>query len=129
VRSAEGYGTGLAGERLLHAWRIDRVCPADACSFVLTRTISGGPPLTAALVPEPEGWHATFPDRAYPCGRSGGMIATWPQHSTRVVRFLNDGTIAEAHERNVSFAPACGWGTDAIDWAARRIPTRASGTS
>jgi hypothetical protein len=49
--------------------------------------------------------------------------------STWVLRFTADGTIAEAHERNL-YTPGCGWGTDTVDWAAKlsQTPWRAQPT-
>ena len=113
---SKGYGSEVAGQQLARAWQISRTCGPNDCSISLTRQVAGGAPQTAQLIPKPDGWHATFPDQTYVCGQVGGQVITWQQHSTWVLRFANQGMLAEAHERNVSFAPACGWGTDTLDW-------------
>jgi len=115
---AKGYGNAAAGQQRARTWQIARTCGSASCPLTLTRELADEPPLTAKLIPHADGWHATFPDRRHVCGQDGSSLITWSQHSTWVLRFLANGTVAEAHEKNVSYAPGCGWGTDTIDWAA-----------
>jgi hypothetical protein len=117
---SRGYGDDAAGQLLAREWQISRTCGPNSCSISLTRQLVDGPPLTAQLIPEPDGWHATFPDRTYVCAQIGGQDVTWRQHSTWVLHFIDNGRSAEAHERNVSSAPACGWGTNTVDWTGHR---------
>jgi uncharacterized RDD family membrane protein YckC len=120
--SAIGYGADPVGEQFDRAWMIARTCtPSGDCSFELTRQLAGEPPLTARLILAPNGWHATFPLRQYSCGSVAGQTIYWLQHSSWVLRFTNAGRTAEANERNFSYTPACGYGTDTVEWTATHL--------
>jgi RDD family len=116
--SAAGYGGDAAGQEVIRRWMIARTCTTANCPYVITRDINGGPPLTAQLVARDDGWHVRFPDRQYQCGIVNGHAVYWSQQSTWVIRFTTGGRQAEAHERNYSYTPACGYGTDTLDWTA-----------
>lgn len=122
VTSAQGDDGNLPGLQMLRLWKITRVCSAGSCAISLTRQIGGAPPLTAFLSHESDGWHASFPNRAYSCTPADGQTATGVLESTWVLRFEGAGTIAEAHERNL-YTPGCGWGTDTVDWTAKLAQT------
>jgi len=122
VTSSAGYGNQPVGRSFVRAWVITRACnPRGACGLALTRQLAGAPPLTAALVLRADGWHATFPTRPYICGHeSDGRPTYWRQHSEFVVAFADNGRTARANERDFSYAPSCGYGTDATSWSATR---------
>ena len=117
------YGADDAvGMQIDRAWMIAQTCaPSGGCWFVLTRQLAGEPALSARLIPQPDGWHATFPLRAYSCGSSAGQTIYWLQHSSFVLRFTNAGRTAEANERNFSYTPSCGYGTDTREWTATHL--------
>jgi hypothetical protein len=117
--STIGYGDDPVGVQFSRAWAIVRTCSTSGqCSFVLTRQVAGSPPLSARLILQPDGWHATFPLTAFSCGSAGGQTIYWQQHSSWVLLFVNAGRVAKANERNYSYAPGCGYGTDTVAWAA-----------
>jgi len=94
--------------------------PSGICAFHLTLALAHEQPATAPLIERGDGWRADLPLRLYPCGTSAGRELYWPQHSSLVLRFDADGRTAEAHERDFSEAPGCGYGTDAVTWTAER---------
>jgi uncharacterized RDD family membrane protein YckC len=120
--STIGYGGDAVGVQIDRAWTIAQTCaPSGGCWFVLTRQLAGEHALSARLVPRPDGWHATFPLRAYTCGSTAGQTIYWQQHSSWVLRFTNAGRTAEASERNFSYTPGCGYGTDTKEWTATHL--------
>lgn len=117
--STIGYGDDPIGVQFSRAWVIARTCSTSGqCSFVLTRQVAGESPLSARLIWQPDGWHATFPLTAFSCGSVGGQTIYWQQHSSWVLLFTNAGRAAQANERKFSYAPGCGYGTDTVAWAA-----------
>lgn len=128
--TSPGYAGDGVGQQMFRWWRISRACHGTSCTISLTRQVAGEPLLTARLIPESDGWHATFPDRIYLCNGPGGHTGTWLLHSTWVLHFSDHGTSADAHERNFYFSPACGWATDTLNWSAglSRMPWPPPGT-
>jgi len=122
VTSARGNAGSFPGQEMTRLWEIARVCHAGACGIWLTRQVAGAPPLTALLTRQADGWHARFPDRAYTCTQPGGQTVTGVLKSDWVLTFTAEGSIAQAHERNV-YTPGCGWGADALDWTAKLLKT------
>jgi uncharacterized RDD family membrane protein YckC len=119
-----GYSTILAGERIRRGWTISRGCAsAGRCPLQIVLQLQGRPPAVAALVPRSDGWHAEFPLRTFSCGFTAtGQTIYWQQHSTMILRFANSGRSAEAHERDFSETPACGYGTATRVWTAELLP-------
>jgi hypothetical protein len=55
-----------------------------------------------------------------------GRTVYWQQHDSMVLSFTNGGQTAEVNERNFSYTPACGYGTDTVKWtAASQLPATA----
>jgi hypothetical protein len=131
ITSTQGYGNNVVGQGMFRQWKTSRVCHGGICASWLTRQMAAAMPLAARLVLARDGWHATFPDRTYECRQLDGQMITWQQHSTWVLRFADHGTTAIAHELNVSYAPACGWGTDTVTWSAglSRMPWQGANTT
>ena len=120
--STIGYGGDAVGVQLDRAWTIAQTCaPSAGCWFVISWLVAGEPPLSARLIPRPDGWHATFPLITLTCGSSAGQTINWQQHSSWVLHFSNAGRTAESHERNFSYAPGCGYGTDTKEWSATHL--------
>ncbi len=122
VTSAQGNAGSVPGQEMTRLWKIARVCRAGSCAIWLTRQIGGAPSVTALLTRKADGWHARFPGRVYTCTQPGDQTVIGALKSNWVLTFTADGTVAEAHERNV-YTPGCGWGTDALDWTAKLLQT------
>lgn len=118
VTSSVGDAGAVPGPEMFRLWKIARVCRAGSCAIWLTRQVAGEPPLSAELSHESDGWHATFPDRVYTCTDLDGQTLSGVLKSGWVLQFAGNGSIAQAHERNV-YTPGCGWGADTVDWTAR----------
>ena len=117
-----GYGDEVIGNQVARSWTITRNCqPSSDCSYVLTRQVNGMlEPVSAGLIPESDGWHASFALGPYLCRQVNGNSFDWMQQSSMIVSFIDGGREAEVNERNYSYAPACGYGSDGVRWTAQR---------
>jgi len=118
VTSSIGYADETVGSQYNRTWVIERTCTTPACTYVLTRQIAGGPTIAARLIPQADGWHATFPPFSETCGVVAGQTIYWQQHMSMVLTFANAGRSAQANERSFSDTPGCGYGTDTVRWTA-----------
>jgi hypothetical protein len=131
VVSAAGYGGAVPGARETRFWEIHHAClgpgiSGGECRYTISREILGPRggverPLTAILIPEPDGWHATFPTREYVCGTTDTRPIYWTEHFSLVLRFTDHGKEAEANGRDFSYEPRCGYGTQLVRWKASRM--------
>ena len=123
---AAGYAGEYVGRQHTESWTITHECGSGTsltdCAFVLTREIQGVPRVSAPLVPAQDGWHAAFVLGVFPCESSDGTTAEWQQSSTMILTFAHGGQAAAAHEQNVSYAAACGYGADGVSWTAQQAP-------
>jgi hypothetical protein len=131
VISTAGYSGSTPGLREERLWQIDESCVRPgSCSYSISREILGErnpePPLTAALIPERDGWHATFPTREYVCHETPSETIDWPEHLSLVLRFTDGGDVAEANGRDYSYTARCGYGTSLVRWRARRLAEHSS---
>lgn len=129
--STVGYGDAHRGKREYELWHIGRSCEhPSACTYTLSIQTRGpeGPeaPLSAALVSERDGWHATFPVREYPCHTTATEVIRWTQHTSIILRFIDHGDIADANDRDYSYVPRCGYGTAVEDWHATHLHVHVS---
>jgi uncharacterized RDD family membrane protein YckC len=116
-------GYGAVEDPLQRGWMLTRDCSSGPCTYVFERQIAGDSPVSAKLVSEQDGWHATFAPRRFLCGNHAGRPVYWDQHSTFVLRFDDGGRTAQAHERSWSYSPVCGYGTNMLDWTATSAGT------
>jgi hypothetical protein len=126
VISAAGYNGFYPGLREDRLWQIDETCvPPGACSYSISREILGkrnpDRPLTTVLIPERDGWHATFPTREYVCHETPSETIDWPEHLSLVLRFTDGGYVAEANGQDYSYAPRCGYGSSLVRWRATHL--------
>jgi membrane protease YdiL (CAAX protease family) len=118
VVSSNGYGNESPGTVAQRSWEITRTCMNGSCSYLLTRQTSSGP-LSAALLPEGDGWHADFPPEPLPCAYDqNGNEIDWQQNSSFVLRFSDGGHVAEGREHMLSQAQQCGAASAVRDWRA-----------
>ena len=123
--STRGYGDSATGDRLDREWQISRACGAPRCAYSLTRQMADAPSLTTRLIHKHDGWHADWPLQTDECGGTVTHPIYWDQRSSWVLRFSQNGSVAEAHETNFSYTRRCGYGTDKLVWQASLVtPTQ-----
>jgi hypothetical protein len=120
VTSSQGYGADPIGQPFVRSWSIARSCRTGRpCDYVMTRQVPGQAPERARLVLASDGWHGQLPTTLYVCGHTAtGRAIYWPQVSVFVARFTDGGRTAEVNQRDLSYTPACGYGTHTVSWTA-----------
>jgi hypothetical protein len=70
------------------------------------------------LVHAPHGWRATWPATRAPCGGTAADPVYWNQQDVWILRFIDGGRVAQAHESSFSYTPRCGYGRASMTWRA-----------
>jgi hypothetical protein len=125
VISSEGYSDDAPGMTIPRTWIISRSCPSQSsCSYTLDRTFgdeSGLSTIQATLVHTAGGWRAVWPPERSVCRTDALGPVHWTQHEVWLIRFVDHGTVAEAHGSSFSDNPTCGFGRSSINWRATLV--------
>ena len=117
-----GYSGDPAGSTLQRVWTITRSC-SQTCTYTLIRPYLGdnGKAIMThtKLARQPDGWRATWPAARLTCGGTGTDPIFWSQHEVWMLRFDDNGKVAQANESIFSYAPACGYGRASMTWLAK----------
>lgn len=119
VLGSLGYSPEQSPIRRL--WIITRSCRSQ-CTYSISRQfVADGRAytITAQLVHETDGWHATWPPQKLFCGGTAQAPIYWEQQEIWILRFAEAGRSAQANESKFSFTPRCGWGRASLSWRAR----------
>ena len=121
--SSVGYSNDSPGSTISRRFEIHRACRVStSCSLWLTREVQGEAPWVAPLLSRGDSWYVEVPVHYYPCGSTGsGGTIYWPQRSTIVLRFTDNGLLAQGRERDYSDTPRCGYGTSLTAWSIRHV--------
>jgi hypothetical protein len=115
-----GYSDDAAGSTLQRVWTITRSC-SHTCTYTLIRPFVGNgiaSTIRTTLVHEFDGWRATWPAQRLTCGGTAADPIYWDQQEVWILRFIDDGHVAQANESEFSYTPSCGYGRASVTWQA-----------